>query len=273
MDTGIARKLALVTASTQGIGLATAKLLAAEGARVRVHGRGGANLAAAVEAVRRAAPAADVAGVAADLATEAGVEALLQAVPAVDILVNGYADPGPKPLAAVSAADWAASLRSNVAVAARLGHHYLDGMLAAGWGRIVFVSSDLALRPLPVMVPYAAGKMAQLTLMRALAELAAGTAVTVNAVLPGFTRTERTEGFLRALAASHGIGFERFMHDYFHERDCPWRDEVGFANSLVRRLLEPEEVAHLIVYLCSTLSAATTGASLRCDGGSTLTAL
>ncbi len=273
MHTAITDRTALVTASTEGIGFATARLLAEEGARVWVHGRGGVRLGQAVAALRRAVPSAEVDGVAADLAADGGVRVLTAAVPAVDILVNGYADTRPKPFATVTDAEWTTTLRNNVAVTATLTRHYFEHMLASGWGRIVFIASDLALRPLPVMVPYAAGKMAQLTLMRALAEEAAGTAVTVNAVLPGFTRTERTEGFLRPLAARHGMSFEAFMDAYFNDPAFPWRDEVGFGASLVRRLLEPEEVASLIAFLCSARASGMTGASLRCDGGTTPTAL
>ncbi|MCB1598297.1 MAG: SDR family oxidoreductase, partial [Gammaproteobacteria bacterium] len=174
MKTGIDDKLALVTASTQGIGFATARLLAEEGATVWVHGRGGDNLQHALQRIRQAVPGARVNGVAADLAADGGVARLLEQVPAVDILVNGYADTGAKMLADVSAADWDSILHNNLATTSAISTHYLSGMLQKGWGRIVFVSSDLALRPLPYMVPYAAAKMAQLSLARGLAEMTAG---------------------------------------------------------------------------------------------------
>lgn len=270
MHTGLTGKVALVTASTQGIGFATARTLAQEGAEVWVHGRGGDSLQTALNALQ---PAGRVRGVGADLATDAGLRQLLDTVPEVDILVNAYADISPKMLMDNSFEDWMRIMRNNVAVAGTLGQHYLPAMLTRGWGRMVLISSDLALHPLPHMVPYSAGKMAQLTLMRALADLTAGTAVTVNAVLPGFTRTERTEGYLRWLSNKHGMSFEAFMHEYFNDPGFKHRHEVGEASSLVKRLLEPQEVANFIVYLCSALASAHNGASLRCDGGSTKTAV
>ncbi len=273
MKTGIDNKVALVTASTQGIGFATARLLAEEGAAVWVHGRGGDNLQHALERIRQAVPGARVNGVAADLAADGGVARLLEQVPAVDILVNGYADTGAKMLAEVSAADWDSILHNNLATTSAISTHYLAGMLRKGWGRIVFISSDLALRPLPYMVPYSAAKMAQLTLARGLAEMTAGLEVTVNAVMPGFTQTERTESILRSTADRHGIPFAQFMHDYFRDPACSYVAEVGHATSLIKRLLRPEEVANLIVYLCSQLSSGTNGTTVRCDGGATLTAL
>jgi NAD(P)-dependent dehydrogenase (short-subunit alcohol dehydrogenase family) len=273
MQTGISKKVALVTASTQGIGFATAQLLAEEGATVWVHGRGGDNLHHALERIRKAVPGARVNGVAADLAADGGVAHLLEQVPAVDILVNGYADTGARMLADLSAADWDAILHNNLATTSAISTHYLAGMLQKAWGRVVFVSSDLALRPLPYMVPYSAAKMAQLTLARGLAEMTADTEVTVNAVMPGFTQTERTESILRSTADRHGIPFEKFMHDYFRDPACSYVAEVGHATSLIKRLLRPEEVANLIVYLCSQLSSGTNGTTLRCDGGATLTAL
>lgn len=273
MQTGIDNKVALVTASTQGIGFATAQLLAEEGATVWLHGRGGDNLQKALQRVRQAVPAARVNGVAADLAAEGGVGRLLEQVPAVDILVNCYADTGAKMLADVSAADWDAILHNNLATTSAISMHYLAGMLRNGWGRVVFVSSDLALRPLPYMVPYSAAKMAQLTLARGLAEMTAGSEVRVNAVMAGFTLTERTDRILRSAADRHGIPFEKFMHDYFQDPACRYVAEVGHATSLIKRLLRPDEVANLIVYLCSQLSSGINGATLRCDGGATLTAL
>lgn len=273
MQTGINNKVALVTASTQGIGFATAQLLAEEGAVVWVHGRGGDNLQHALKRIRQAVPGARVDGIAADLAADDGVAHLLEQVPAVDILVNGYADTGAKMLADVRVADWDAILHNNLATIAAVSTHYLAGMLHEGWGRMVFVSSDLALRPLPYMVPYSAAKMAQLSLARGLAEMTAGSEVTVNAVMPGFTLTERTERILRSTADRHGIPFERFMDGYFRDPACSYVAEVGHGTSLIKRLLRPDEVANLIVYLCSQLSSGTNGTTLRCDGGATLTAL
>ncbi|MCB0134088.1 MAG: SDR family NAD(P)-dependent oxidoreductase [Caldilineaceae bacterium] len=123
MKTGIDDKLALVTASTQGIGFATARLLAEEGATVWVHGRGGDNLQHALQRIRQAEPGARVNGVAADLAADGGVARLLEQVPAVDILVNGYADTGAKMLADVSAADWDSILHNNLATTSAISTH------------------------------------------------------------------------------------------------------------------------------------------------------
>ena len=139
-------KRALVTGSTAGIGLSTARLLAAEGAVVAVNGRTKARVTAAVEAIRRDVPLAEVHGVAADLGTAAGCRHVFESIPDVDILVNNVGIFEPKPFETIPDEDWFRFFETNVMSGVRLSRHYLPVMRARDWGRVVFVSSESALQ-------------------------------------------------------------------------------------------------------------------------------
>ena len=197
MNLGLSGKKVLVTGSTIGIGFATARALAAEGAHVTVNGRDSARVAAAVERLRRASPAdAVIDGVAADLSTGAGCQALIARVPAVDVLVNNMGIFEPKPFEQITDEDWLRFFETNVLSGIRLARHYVGGMRTRNWGRIVFISSESALQIPAEMIHYGMTKTAQLAVARGLAETLAGTGVTVNSVLPGPTSL-RGRGDLR----------------------------------------------------------------------------
>ena len=138
----------------------------------------------------------------------------------------------------------------------RLGRAYLPGMKERNWGRIVFISSESAINTPAEMIHYGMTKTAQLAVSRGLAESCAGTAVTVNAVLPGPTRSAGVEEFAGQL--SGGRPFEEFEKEFF---------KTFRPSSLLKRFAMTEEVANLVTYVCSPLSAATNGAALRVDGG------
>ncbi len=193
MDLQLGGRTALVTGSSSGIGLAIATALAREGASVTLNGRDGGRLVEAREKLLVEVPGAQVAAVAADVSGAAGVAALVGAVPDVDVLVNNAAVYGPAQFADVTDAEWIRYFEANVLSGVRLARHHLDRMLARNHGRIVFIGSD-ALEVSPEMIHYAVTKSAVLTLARGLAELTRGTAVTVNSVLPGPTRTSATTG-------------------------------------------------------------------------------
>ena len=190
MHVNLSGKSALVTGSTAGIGLAIAKRLATTGASVRVNGRKQETVDRAVDVIKAAAPGANVRGTVADVATEAGCKALARAVPATDILVNNAGIFEPKPFFDIPDADWMRFFETNVMSGVRLSRAYMPGMLAANWGRIIFISSESALNIPSEMIHYGMTKTAQLAVSRGLAELTAGTGVTVNSVLPGPTRSE-----------------------------------------------------------------------------------
>jgi len=258
MDLQLKGKRALVTGSTSGIGWATARELAAEGAHVIVNGRDLVRLAHAVERIQADVPGASIDGVQADLSSAAGCQRLLEAAGEVDILVNNLGIFEPKAFEQISDDDWRRFFEVNVLSGVRLSRHHLPRMKARGWGRIVFISSESGICPPADMVHYGMTKSAQLSVSRGLAETCAGTGVTVNAVLPGPTRTEGVGAFFATLAREAGQTLAEAERDFF-KFDRP--------TSLLQRFIEPAEVAAMVTYVCSPRSAATNGAALRVEGG------
>jgi NAD(P)-dependent dehydrogenase (short-subunit alcohol dehydrogenase family) len=256
MNLELENKLALVSGSTKGIGLAIATSLAREGARVIVNGRTVAGVTAAAAAIQAAMPAVRLEPFAADLADEAGVAALVKRFPKLDILVNNLGIFEPKPFEQIPDADWRRFFEVNVLSGVRLSRAYFPGMLARNWGRIVFISSESGLQIPAEMIHYGMTKTAQIAVARGLAELTAGTGVTVNSILPGPTRSDGVDEFVNQL--SGGRPFAEFEKEFF---------EKVRPSSLLRRFATTEEVANLVTYVCSPLSAATNGAALRVDGG------
>ena len=258
MDLELTGKLALVTGSTAGIGLATAYALAAEGAHVTVNGRTQARVDAAIDALKRRLPEATVAGIAADLGTRRGCERVVHALPDVDILVNNVGIFEPKPFEEIPDEDWIRFFETNVLSGIRLSRHYVPGMRARNFGRIVFVSSESALQIPTEMIHYGMTKTAQLAVARGLAETLAGTQVTVNSVLPGPTASEGVGEFVSRMAADRGIDAATVEREFFAS---------ARPSSIIKRFATPDEVAAMIVYVCSARASATTGAALRVDGG------
>lgn len=258
MDLELRGRRALVTGSTAGIGLATAQALAAEGAAVMLNGRTEARVTAAVRAIRDAVRGAHVGGVAADLGTAEGCETLTREVPTADVLINNVGIFDPKPFEEIPDTEWLRFFETNVLSGVRLSRFYLPGMRARDWGRIVFVSSESAVQIPAEMIHYGMTKTAQLAVARGLAETTVGTGVTVNSVLPGPTASEGVGDFVRRLAQSRGIDFQTMEREFFAS---------ARPSSLLRRFARPEEVAAMIVYICSTRASATNGAALRVDGG------
>ena len=258
MDLLLAGKTALVTGSTAGIGFAIASELAREGVAVVLNGRSAAGVAAAQARLLAQLPTAKVGGVAADLATAAGCQAVIDAYPQLDILVNNLGIFDPVPFEAISDDEWQRFFDTNVMSGVRLSRHYLPLMKSANWGRIVFISSESGVNPPTEMVHYGMSKAAELSISRGLAQSAAGSGVTVNAVLPGPTRTEGVSEFFAKLAAEQGLDLA--------ETECRFFAEAR-PTSLLKRFIDPTEVAALVTYVCSPRAAATNGAALRVEGG------
>ncbi|GAA0360925.1 SDR family oxidoreductase [Streptomyces olivoreticuli] len=248
-------RTALVTGSTAGIGLAIAEGLHASGATVILNGRTDERVAAAAE---KFGTSERVRGVAADIGTAAGCQAVVEAEPEVDILVNNAGVFSPQPLFEIPDAEWERFFAVNVMSGIRLSRHYVPAMTKRQWGRTVFVSSESAVQIPPEMVHYGTTKTAQLAVARGMAEAVRGTGVTVNSVLPGPTASEGVERFVREMVGDEIESMEEAGR-IFVERERP--------TSLLGRLASAEEVANLVVYLCSDQAAATTGAALRVDGG------
>lgn len=256
MDLQLTQKVALISGSTKGIGLAVADLLAREGARVILNGRTEAAVRESTDRILKETPEARVEGFAADLATAAGCAAIAKRFPEVDILVNNLGIFERKAFEDVSDEDWQRFFDVNVMSGVRLSRAYLAGMKKRGWGRIVFISSESALQIPDNMVHYGMTKTAQLAISRGLAETCVGTQVTVNAVLPGPTLSDGNKASIAR--RSGGRPFAEWEREFF---------EKVRPTSLLKRYAQPEEVAPLVAYLCSPLSAATNGAALRADGG------
>lgn len=249
-------KLALVTASTGGIGKAIATALAREGARVIVNGRGAASVEAAVAEIRKAVPAAKLEALAADNGTAAGVAETIRRFPEIDILVNNLGIYEAVGFFEETDEAWQRLFEVNIMSGVRLSRHYLKAMLAKKTGRVLFISSESAISPSPEMAHYAATKTMQLSLSRSLAELTKGTAVTVNTVLPGSTLTEGVEKFVGDVFP--GLPPEEAQRRFMRENR---------PTSLVERLIDPREIADFVAYVSSPLASAINGAALRVDGG------
>lgn len=258
MDFGLKGKLAVVSGSTAGIGLAIASTLAAEGAKVVVNGRTEARVSAALEKIRRDHKTADVQGVAADLGTAGGVEAFVKKITHTDVLVNNLGIFEPKPFAEIPDADWLRFFEVNVLSGVRLVRHYLPGMLKNNWGRIIFISSESAVQIPPEMIHYGMTKTAQIAVARGLAESVAGTGVTVNSVLPGPTASEGVTGFLDNMAKQRNLSIADIEKEFF---------KSVRPSSLLRRFETPEEIAAVVAFVASAQSAAISGATVRAEGG------
>jgi NAD(P)-dependent dehydrogenase (short-subunit alcohol dehydrogenase family) len=258
MKIDLSGKTALVTGSTAGIGHAIAKGLAAAGASVVLNGRGQTTVDAAIARLAEAVPGSKLRGIAADVSTAAGCDALVAALPEVDILVNNAGIFEPKDFFEIPDADWTRFFEVNVMSGVRLSRAYMPGMLKRDWGRIVFISSESALNVPTEMIHYGTTKTAQLAVSRGLAQLTAGTAVTVNAVLPGPTLSEGVETFVKDLAAQSGQSVEEAAANFVKQ----FR-----PTSLLQRLARVDEVANMVVYVASNQASATNGAALRVDGG------
>jgi NAD(P)-dependent dehydrogenase (short-subunit alcohol dehydrogenase family) len=258
MNLQLTGKIALVTGSTAGIGLAVARKLAGEGARVILTGRTEARIKEAAAALTAEVPGAQPRGVAVDFGQRASVENLLREVPEVDILVNNVGIFEPKEFADIPDEDWFRFFEVNVMSGVRLSRHYFPRMLQKNWGRILFISSESAVQIPQEMIHYGTTKTAQLAVARGLAELTRGTGVTVNSVLPGPTASEGVEGFVEGLARQQNKPRSQVEKEFF---------QSARPTSLIQRFASTDEVANMVVFLASPLASATNGASVRVDGG------
>ena len=257
MDLQLKGKLALVSGSTAGIGLAIASTLAQEGARVIVNGRKQEAVDEAV-AQLKSSTGGDVLGFAGDLSKAEVANELARRYPDVEILVNNLGIFEPKPFEEIPDEDWQRFFDVNVLSGVRLARLFLPSMKRANWGRIIFISSESGLQIPVEMVHYGVTKTAQIAVARGIAESVAGTGITVNTVLPGPTKSRGVGDFVDGLAKANGKTSEQVEKEFFeHVR----------PTSLIKRFASTEEVASLVAYVASPLASATTGAALRVDGG------
>jgi NAD(P)-dependent dehydrogenase (short-subunit alcohol dehydrogenase family) len=258
MDLGLTGKRALVTGSTAGIGLAAARALVREGAVVTVNGRTEPRVRAAVAELKGLAANAQVSGVVADLSTAEGAARVTAEIGDLDILVNNMGIFEPTPFEQITDADWLRFFEVNVLSGIRMARHYVGGMRARNWGRIVFVSSESGVQIPVEMIHYGVTKTAQIAVARGLAETLTGTGVTVNSVLPGPTASEGVGAFVTHMAKAQGVDVADFEREFF---------ATARPSSIIQRFATTDEVAAMIAYVCSAQASATTGAALRVDGG------
>ena len=256
MDLQLNDKIAFVSGSSQGIGFAIANTLAAEGGHVIINGRNDAKLRIAKDKILARHPRAKVSAFCADLCQAEATDELVTQYPNVDILVNSLGIFEPKDFLDIPDEDWQRFFNVNVLTGVRLSRAYLPVMQQKNWGRILFISSESALQIPLEMIHYGTTKTAQLAVSRGLAEACAGTGITVNSVLPGPTKSEGVVDFVNEI--SDGQNFESFEKEFFQSIR---------PSSLIKRFADTQEVANMVVYLCSPLASATTGAAVRVDGG------
>ncbi|NQX12753.1 SDR family oxidoreductase [Microbacteriaceae bacterium VKM Ac-2855] len=257
MDLQLDAKRAFVSGSTAGIGYAIAEALLREGAEVVINGRDAGRVRESVAALERAVPGATVSGIAADFGDDEDVAHLIGELGDVDILVNNVGLFDVARFVDITDADWRRYFEVNVLSGVRLSRELLPGMLAAGWGRIIFVGSESGVSIPADMVHYGVSKAGILALGNGLAKLTRGTEVTVNTILGGPTYSDGVAATVREIAAAQGL-----------PADALKAGIIG-ANrtSLLERFIEPAEIAHLAAYLASPLASATNGAAVRADGG------
>ena len=255
MDLGLRDRVCLVTGSTSGIGLETARILAAEGARVAICGRDSAR----VEQARREIDAA--LGVVADLSEPGAPDELVAetqtALGPVQCLVNNVGEAYQVSFEELSDRQWDELWQLNVMSYVRCIRAVLPGMREAGGGTVVNVSSTAGKRPSTGMPNYSVTKAAVLSVSRLVADIYAGDGIRCNAVAPGPTATEAWLG-------------DGGLADQQAKRSSKTREEVIQAVGAGRpigRLAEPEEIASVIAFLCSDRASYVTGAAWSADGG------
>ncbi|MFH8985571.1 3-hydroxybutyrate dehydrogenase [Streptomyces varsoviensis] len=246
----LAGRTALVTGAAGGIGAACVLRLAAAGAAVRAVDRDGAGLAEL--AGRAAGLAGPVEPVTLDLTD---LDAAERAAAGTDILVNNAGIQLVRPIEEFPPEVFSTVLTVMLEAPFRLVRGALPHMYGQGWGRIVNISSVHGLRASPYKCAYVAAKHGLEGLSKVTALEGAEHGVTSNCVNPGYVRTPLVEKQLADQAATHGIPAERVL------------TEILLADSALKRLVEPAEVAEAVAYLCGPRSSFVTGASLTMDGG------
>ena len=247
MNLGLADKSVLVTAGSQGIGLACAKAFHAEGARVTISGRGQDALD------RAAASMPGCLAVQGDVTDTAQIERMVEQAGPVDILVSNAGGPPAGAFDQLSDEDWSAAFDLTLMSAVRTSRLVLPHMRAQRWGRIVMISSYGVKHPVPGLMLSNSLRLAALGWAKSLSRQVGAEGITVNTVCPGWTRTARVGSLVEQRAAQAG-GADAALDAIV--KDIP-----------LGRLGEPEEIANLVLFLGSEAASYMTGTAIQVDGG------
>lgn len=256
MDLGLSGKVALVAASSRGLGRAVAEELGREGARLILCARGEAALRETADAIR--ASGAEVEAVVADVSRSADVarvvEAGLRRFGRIDILVTNGGGPPAGPFESHAADAWHEAVRQNLDSVVELTRAVLPGMKERRWGRIVNVTSIAVKQPVDNLILSNSVRAAVTGFARTLANEVASFGVTVNNVMPGYTRTRRVDELAARNATLRGTSADAQV--------AVWEEQIP-----MRRLGQPSEFAAMVAFLASERASYTTGASIPVDGG------
>jgi 3-oxoacyl-[acyl-carrier protein] reductase len=257
MDLGLNDKVALVAASSRGLGRAVAEELGREGARLVLCARGEDALNEAADAIRNDS-GVEVVAVVADLSEPGDVRRVIDAGTAafgrIDVLVTNTGGPPPGPFESHGPDAWRAAVRQNLESVLDLVRGVLPGMKQQRWGRIINITSIAVKQPVEGLILSNSVRAAVTGFARTLANEVAPHGITVNNVMPGYTRTDRLDELASRVAERKGLPHERRLE--------AWNDEIP-----MQRLGEPHELAALVTFLASERAAYITGTSIPVDGG------
>ncbi len=258
MNLELTSKKAFISGSTQGIGFAIAQQLLEEGAEVIINGRQKEKTENAVSELQKQFPNAIISGIVADFSDKNQVDELLKQLNDIDILINNVGIFELKDFENISDEGWYNIFEINVMSAVKLSRHLLPKMLEKNWGRIIFISSESGVNIPANMIHYGMTKASMMAISNGLSKLTKGTEVTVNTILGGPTYSDGVASTVEHFAKLQNISVEQMKSAIVQQTN---------PDSLLQRFIEPKEIANLAVYLSSSLSIATNGASLRADGG------
>ncbi len=257
MNLGLKGKVALVAASSRGLGKATALELAQEGADVVISARGEANLQAAADEIRHAT-GGRVLAVPADMRTASDVLHLVQAAKAafdhIDILVNNAGGPPPGAFTDMVDEDWLGAIELNLMSTIRLTRQVLPDMRERRWGRIINIVSATVKQPNPTLILSNTARTAVVAMAKTLSGQVAEAGITVNNVCPSYIWTDRVKSLAQSGAQNEGVEPQDIIRR--------WEAEIPMG-----RLGQPEELAALVAFLASERAAYITGATIPVDGG------
>ncbi|HSQ23800.1 MAG TPA: SDR family oxidoreductase [Pyrinomonadaceae bacterium] len=257
MDLGLSNKVALVAAASRGLGRAVAEELAAEGASLIICSRKPETIERVADEIKNAA-GVEVLGVAADVSNSDEVARLVQSASErfgrIDILVTNAGGPPAGQFESFTLEQWEDATRLLLHSAVELARHVLPGMKERHWGRILNITSIAVKQPVDNLILSNSLRAAVTGFARTLANEVASFGVTVNNIMPGYTRTERVEELARMMSEKQGITPAEFV--------ARWEKEIP-----MRRIGEPREFAALAAFLVSERASYITGTSIPVDGG------